>query len=183
MKRALAIAAAVIVVLVGGVLVAASLQPDALVVSRSTTIQAPPEAIYPLIADFKRWRAWSPYEDKDPGMRRSFAGAESGVGAAYAWEGDGEVGAGRMEIVEAAPPGRVTLQLDFSRPFEAHNSVDFTLAPKPGGTEAAWTMRGPMPFLSKVMCLFIDMDQMIGADFEKGLANLKAVAEKQARSS
>ena len=180
LKRSLAIAGAILVVLLAGILILAAAQPDEFSVSRSTLVKAPPETVYALIADLRGWTAWSPYENKDPDMQRSYGGATSGKGAIYEWSGDQNVGAGRLEIVDVAPPSRVTIQLDFTRPFEAHNIVDFTQAPKGEATEVTWAMRGPMQFVSKVMCLFVDMDEMVGADFEAGLAKLKAMAEKQA---
>lgn len=174
----LKIAAGILVLLVAGVLAFAATRPDSFSVRRAASIQAPPEKIFPLINDFSRWSAWSPYEKKDPAMKRSFSGPAAGKGAVYAWEGNGEVGQGRMEIDEAVAPSRVTLKLDFVKPFEAHNKVDFTLEPKGGATEVTWAMDGPMPFISKVVTLFVDMDRMVGGDFEAGLANLKAIAEK-----
>jgi hypothetical protein len=140
-------------------------------VQRGASIQAPPERIYPLIADFERWGEWSPYEKKDPGMKRSIQGR------VYAWEGNREVGAGRMEIVEAAAPSKLRLKLDFSRPFEAHNMVEFSLERKSDATRVTWDMQGPAPFISRVIGLFLDMDAMVGKDFEAGLARLKAIAE------
>lgn len=163
---------------VAGVLVVAGMQPDSFSVRRAASIKAPPEKIFPLISDFSRWSAWSPYERKDPAMKRSFSGPAAGKGAVYAWEGNKDVGQGRMEIAEAAAPSRVSLKLDFVKPFEAHNRVDFTLQPKGDATEVTWAMQGPMPFISKVICLFIDMDRMVGQDFEAGLANLKSIAER-----
>ncbi|HEX6317412.1 MAG TPA: SRPBCC family protein [Burkholderiales bacterium] len=174
----LKIAAGSVVLLVAVVLAFAATRPDSFSVRRAASIQAPPEKIFPLINDFSRWSAWSPYEKKDPAMKRSFSGPAAGKGAVYAWEGNGEVGQGRMQIADAVAPSRVTLKLDFVKPFEAHNKVDFTLEPKGGATEVTWAMDGPMPFISKVITLFVDMDRMVGGDFEAGLANLKAVAEK-----
>jgi len=174
----LKIAAGSVVLLVAAVLAFAATRPDSFSVRRAASIQASPEKIFPLINDFGRWSAWSPYEKKDPAMKRSFSGPAAGKGAVYAWEGNGEVGQGRMEIADAVAPSRVTLKLDFVKPFEAHNKVDFTLEPKGGATEVTWAMDGPMPFISKVVTLFVDMDRMVGGDFEAGLANLKAIAEK-----
>jgi uncharacterized protein YndB with AHSA1/START domain len=174
----LKISAALAVVLVVAVLGFAATRPDSFSVRRAATIQAPPEKIFPLINEFARWGAWSPYEKKDPAMKRLFSGPAAGKGAVYAWEGNGEVGQGRMEIADAVAPSRVTLKLDFVKPFEAHNRVDFTLEPKGGATEVTWAMNGPLPFVSKVITLFVDMDRMVGGDFEAGLANLKALAEK-----
>ncbi len=174
----LKIGLAIVAVVIAGLLVAAAARPDSFRVVRSTTIKAPPERIFPLISDFQRWSAWSPYEKKDPAMKRSFDGPAAGKGAVYAWEGNKDVGKGRMQIADASAPSRVVLNLDFSEPFEAHNMVDFTLEPKGDATEVTWSMRGPMPFVSKLITLFIDMDRMVGGDFEAGLANLTALAEK-----
>jgi hypothetical protein len=176
--KALSIIGIVLALGVAALLVYASIRPDSFSVRRSTSIIAPPEKIFPLINDFSRWSGWSPYERKDPGMQRRFDGPAAGKGAIYAWEGNKDVGQGRMEIADAAASSRVTLKLDFVKPFEAHNKVDFTLEPKGNATEVTWTMNGPMPFVSKVISLFVDMDRMIGQDFEAGLANLKAIAEK-----
>lgn len=170
--------ALVVVVLVAAVLVVVAMRPDDFTVQRSATIRAAPEKIYPLLADFRQWPAWSPWEKLDPDMKRSLSGAPSGPGAVYAWEGSSKVGAGRMEIKDAAPPSKVLIQLDFLRPFEAHNVTEFALAPRGDRTELTWQMRGKAPFVSKLMGLFVDMDKMIGKDFEQGLANLKAAAEK-----
>jgi uncharacterized protein YndB with AHSA1/START domain len=168
----------VIVVLVAGLLVAAALRPNDFAVRRSAAIRAAPDRIYPLLADFRQWPAWSPWEKLDPDMKRTHSGAASGTGAVYAWEGSRKVGAGRMEIRDVAPPSKVVIQLDFLRPFEAHNVTEFALAPRADATEVTWQMRGPAPFVSKLMGLFVNMDKMIGKDFEQGLANLKAAAEK-----
>jgi uncharacterized protein YndB with AHSA1/START domain len=164
--------------LIGAVLVLAATRPDQFRITRSTVIKAPPEKIFALISDFRRWATWSPYEKKDPDMRRSFGEAAEGRGATYAWDGDGNVGQGRMEIIEVAPPGKVVIHLDFTRPFEAHNSVVFTLLPRGQETEVTWDMQGRANYLSKLIGVFINMDRMVGRDFEAGLANLKAVAEK-----
>jgi uncharacterized protein YndB with AHSA1/START domain len=179
MTRTLVIAGlALLALAVAVVLVLASRKPDTFSVHRSTAIKAPPEKIYPLIADFRNWGPWSPWERKDPAMKRSFSGAESGKGAGYAWEGNKDVGKGSMKVAEAVPPSKVVLNLDFEKPFEAHNMVTFTLAPKGDTTEVVWSMEGPTPFIGKIMHVFMDMDRMVGGDFEAGLANLKAAAEK-----
>ena len=166
-----------VLLLVGAVLVFAATRPDTFRVKRATSIEAPPEKIFPLINDFKRWGAWSPYEKKDPDMKRSYDGPPAGQGAVYAWEGDGNVGQGRMEIVEASPSSKVAIKLDFTRPFEAHNRVVFTMTPAGGATEVTWDMQGPANYLAKLMGIFIDMDRMVGKDFEAGLANLKTAVE------
>jgi len=164
--------------LIAGVLAFAATRPDAFGVQRSTSIKAPPEKVFALINDFKRWEAWSPWEKKDPAMKRTYSASTSGRGAKYAWEGNGEVGQGSMEIAESAPPSRVVLNLDFVKPFEGHNIVTFTLEGKGDATNVTWAMQGPMPYISKVISVFIDMDSMIGKDFEAGLVAMKAAAEK-----
>jgi uncharacterized protein YndB with AHSA1/START domain len=169
--------AIVAVVLIAAILVFAATRPDTFRVQRATTINAPPERIFGLINDLHKWAAWSPYERKDPAMTRTHSGAMSGKGAAYEWEGDKNVGKGRMEITDTSPPSKVTIKLDFVKPFEAHNIVEFTLEPKGDSTNITWAMHGPSPYVSKVMGLFFDMDSMVGKDFEAGLANLKTVAE------
>ncbi len=169
--------AAILVVLIVAVLGFAATRPSVLRVQRAASIKAPPEKIFPLISDLHRWTAWSPYERKDPALKRIHSGAPDGKGAVYEWEGNKEVGKGRMEITETTPPSRVTIKLDFVKPFEAHNVVVFTLEPRGGATNVTWTMEGPMPFVSKLLSVFINMDRMVGTDFETGLANLKAVVE------
>jgi len=160
------------------VLALAAGKPDTFRVERSVTIQAPPGKIAPLIDNFQSWRDWSPYEKLDPAMKRSFSGAPSGKGAVYAWDGTGNAGAGRMEIVESTPQ-RIGIQLDFSKPFAAHNMAVFTLQPQgAGATQVTWSMDGPAPLVSRIMQVFFSMDTMIGRDFEAGLANLKAAAER-----
>jgi hypothetical protein len=179
MLKFLGIALGVVILAVAGVAAyAAMTQPDTFRVSRSLDMQAPPEKIYSILTDFRRSGEWSPYEKLDPDMKRSYSGAATGKGAVYAWDGDSNAGAGRMEIAEATPSQSVTLKLDFERPFEASNVVEYKLQPKGSATQVSWDMHGPMPFISKVMCVFVDIDKMIGKDFETGLANLKALAEK-----
>jgi carbon monoxide dehydrogenase subunit G len=170
--------AIVIAVAIAAVLLYAATKPDSFGVQRSATIKAPPEKIYALINDFQQWRGWSPYEDKDPAMKRTFGAVTAGKGASYAWEGNKEVGQGRMEISATNAPTLVTIQLHFVKPFEAHNQVDFRLEPQGETTRVTWDMRGPAPYVTKLMGLFFDMDKMIGKDFEAGLAKLEAAAEK-----
>jgi uncharacterized protein YndB with AHSA1/START domain len=170
--------ALVIVVLIAAVLVYAATRPDSFSVQRSVTIQAPPEKVFAQINDFHAWQAWSPWEKRDPAMQRTYSGATAGQGAVYAWKGNSQVGAGRMEIIESVPSSKVGIKLDFIEPFEGHNMADFTLQPAGGATQVTWVMHGPSPFISKLMGVFVSMDSMIGKDFEAGLANLKAAAEK-----
>ncbi|CAN7563290.1 SRPBCC family protein [Variovorax sp. LjRoot84] len=169
-----------IVVLLAALLGWAATKPDTFRVERSTTIKAPPGKILPLISDFRNWRAWSPYENLEPEMKRTLSGPPSGKGAVYAWEGEGKAGAGRMEITEVvAPASRVKIQLDFSKPFESHNTAEFTMQPEGDATKLTWAMYGPNPYMAKLMQVFFDMDTMVGKDFETGLGNLKTAAEKQ----
>jgi hypothetical protein len=163
--------------LIAAVLLLAATRPDSFSVERRIVVLAPPDKIVPLIADFHRWADWSPWEKLDPAMQRTFGGPASGVGATYAWQGNSDVGSGRMAVT-AVTADKVGIQLDFITPFEGHNTTDFLLAPQGSGTEVRWVMAGPAPFVSKLMGLFISMDTMIGKDFEKGLAQLKATAER-----
>jgi hypothetical protein len=161
-----------------GVLGYATTRPDSFEVKRSISIRAPSAAVFGHLNDFRHWTEWSPWEKVDPALRRTYTGAAHGVGAIYEWVGNDTVGQGRMEIVEAMPTSRVALKLDFIKPFEAHNQVVFTLEPQGAATAVTWVMSGPSPFISKLIGLFVSMDTMIGRDFETGLANLKALAEK-----
>lgn len=168
----------VIVLAVVGLLAYAAMQPDDFRIERSATVNAPPERIYPHIASLRAWGPWSPWEKKDPAMKRTFSGPESGVGAAYAWEGDKNVGTGKMTILEATPSHKVVIKLEFLKPFEATNTAEFTLQPAGTSTTIIWAMYGKNNFLSKLMCVFVNMEKMVGPDFEAGLAGLKSVAEK-----
>jgi hypothetical protein len=167
----------VFVALVAALLVFAATRPDSFSVERRTVIQAPADKIQPLISDFHRWADWSPWEKLDPAMQRTFGSVPAGVGATYSWQGNKAVGSGRMEVKSVATD-KVSIHLDFIEPFEGHNMTDFLLTPKDGATEVRWVMSGPAPFISKLMGVFVSMDSMIGKDFEKGLMQLKAVAEK-----
>jgi len=170
--------AIVVALLITGVLIFAATKPDVFQVQRSASIKAPPEKVFALINDFKQWGAWSPWEKKDPGMKRTFGTTTAGKGATYAWDGNKDVGRGSMEITEAVPSSKIRLKLDFETPFEAHNIVTFTLEPRDGGTQVTWLMEGPAPYFAKIIHVFINMDRMVGGDFEAGLASLKVLAEK-----
>lgn len=176
MLMTLTIIAGIIAVAIAAILIFAATKPDAFMVQRSITIKAPPEKIFAAIDDFHRWRSWSPYEEKDPGMKRSYSGSSSGKGAIYEWNGNKNVGSGRMEILDTTP-NKTIIKLDFFTPFEGHNTAEFATLPKGGSTELTWTMQGPAPFMSKVMQVFINMDRMIGRDFDAGLVNLKDLSE------
>lgn len=169
---------AVIALLITGVLIFAATKPDVFRVERKVKIQAPPEKVFALINDFRQWGPWSPWEKKDPAMKRTFGTTTAGKGATYAWEGNKDVGRGSMEIVDSVMPSRIRLKLDFIQPFEAHNVVTFTLTPQGNITEVSWAMEGPVPYFAKIIHVFINMDTMVGKDFEAGLANLKALTEK-----
>jgi Polyketide cyclase / dehydrase and lipid transport len=174
----IAIIAVVLAVAIAVVPILAASKPATFRVERAIDVKAPPEKIFPLINDFRQWVSWSPYENKDPAMKRNYSGAESGKGAVYGWEGNGNVGAGRMEILETSVPSKILIKLDFFKPFEGHNTADFTMLPQDGATHLSWVMRGPAPFISKLMQVFMNLDHMVGKDFEIGLANLKRLTEK-----
>lgn len=176
--KTLGIAAAVLALAVAALLLYASTRPDTFRVQRSASIRAPAEKIYPHLADFQRWPAWSPWEKRDPQMKRTMSTPSDGQGATYAWEGNKDVGSGRMEIVDAQAPRKLGIKIDFLAPFEAHNAVDFTLEPRGPETNVTWAMYGPATFMTKLIGVFVGMDSMVGRDFEAGLANLKSVAEK-----
>lgn len=178
MKRILIGVVALVIVaaaVIGGL---AAFSPDIFRVERQVTVKAPAQKIYVLINDFRAWSRWSPWEDRDPAMKREFDGALAGVGATYSWDGNNDVGTGKMTILEASAPSLVRIKIDFSRPFEASNTVEFSLVPSADGTKVGWAMSGRNPFVARVMRLFMDMDGMIGKDFELGLANLKREAER-----
>ena len=178
MFEIVAIIAVIIAIAIAVVLILAATKPNTLRVQRATSIRAPADRIFPMINDFRQWRTWSPYENKDPAMNRTYEGAGSGKGAVYAWDGNNNVGSGRMEILEAAVPSKITIKLDFFKPFEGHNTAEFTMLPQGDVTNLTWTMSGPAVFMSKLMQVFMNLDHMIGRDFEVGLANLKKLAEK-----
>jgi hypothetical protein len=178
MLKIFAVVGAVVVVAIAVVLILAAMKPDQFRVQRTAAIKAPPDKIFPLINDFKAWPAWSPYETKDPAMKRTYGATTTGKGAAYSWDGNSQVGAGNMLITDAPAPSKVTLDLNMSRPMEAHNIVDFALVPAGDTTTVTWAMRGNTPYFAKIIHVFLNMDKMVGGDFEAGLAKLKTVAEK-----
>jgi len=149
---------------------------DTFRVERSTIVEAPAKAIFPLINDFHRWAEWSPFEKMDANLEKTYSGSDSGKGAAYAWVGK-KSGAGRMEILASEAPSKVIIKLDFSKPFEAHNNAEFTIEPQAVGTKVTWAMTGPHTLMSKVMHLVFPMDKMVGPQFAEGLASLKRIAE------
>ena len=169
---------AVIVVAVIALLLYAATRPNSFRVQRSLRINAAPDRLFALLNDFRQWSGWSPWEKMDPNMQRTFSGPDVGVGTVYEWQGNKKVGKGRMEILESSPSTQLRIKLDFFSPFEAHNTTEFTLQPQSNGTDVIWTMYGPSPFMSKLMGVVFNMDKLVGGDFERGLTNLKVLAEK-----
>ena len=151
---------------------------DTYTVERSATINAPAQSIYAHIADFHNWTSWSPWEDLDPDMHKSYSGSNVGVGAIYSWSGNRKAGEGRMEITEAVEPSKMSIALDFLKPFKSSSVTAFDLKPEGEATRVTWTMTGPMTFMLRIMGIFKSIDKMVGPDFEKGLNRLKVVAEK-----
>lgn len=151
---------------------------DQFEVQRSATVPAPPQAVFDLITDFHRWNEWSPWEDIDPSMQRTFSGAPSGVGAVYEWDGNRKAGQGRMEITAADAPSRVVIALEFLKPFKSSNTTTFELAGSGELTTVTWRMVGPKTIATRIMGIFKSMDKMVGPDFEKGLARLATAAQR-----
>jgi carbon monoxide dehydrogenase subunit G len=180
MLKGIAIVVFTLAIALGAVLVYAATLPDEFRVQRRISINAPPQAIFPLINDHRRVADWSPYDKKDPTMKRAYSGAESGKGAIYEWDGDSNVGKGRIEIVDSVAPSKVTLKLDMIKPFEGHNTVEFRLQPQGDATIVTWAIHGPVPYMAKVFCMLMNGDRMVGEDFEAGLANLKTLVEREA---
>jgi uncharacterized protein YndB with AHSA1/START domain len=168
----------IVAAMLAALLTYAAFKPDAFRLSRSATIAAPPDKVFALINDLRQFNTWNPFAKMDPQSVITYDAVTVGVGGAYNWKGE-KSGAGRMQIAQSVPAQRVSAKLDFSKPFEAHNMVDFTVqAQGDKASTVTWTMHGPMPYLSRLMTIFFDMDKTVGKDFEAGLANLKALAEK-----
>ncbi|MGV9861899.1 SRPBCC family protein [Rhodococcus koreensis] len=148
-------------------------------VERSTVIDASPDVVQPLLDDFRKWQAWSPWEDVDPDLKRTYSGPDSGVGASYAWEGNRKAGSGQMVITESVPGSKVVLDLTFLKPFKAENVTTFLLEPNGAGTIVRWQMTGRNNLFFRIVGVVFPMDKMVGKDFEKGLAQLKATAEQR----
>jgi hypothetical protein len=176
-----------IVVVVLALLVAAIIfiatRPESLHIERSAQISAPPAAVFSISNDLRQWNRWSPYDKRDPNMKKSFEGPTAGPGAVYTWNGNNEVGEGRMTIVDSRPGELVSMKLEFSRPFKATNEVNFKLVSRESGTRVSWIMDGKKNFISKGMSLFMDMDKMVGKDFEQGLTNLNTVAQAETQTA
>ena len=168
----------IIALLIAAVLLYAALAEKTFSVVREADFSATPAQVFPLLNNFKNWGSWSPWEAMDPDLKRDYSGAEEGVGAKYGWTGNKKVGTGNMEITHSDKSKRVQLNLNFIQPFEAHNITEFTLTPAGQGTHLKWEMRGNRPYMIRLMGLVMSMDKMVGKDFEKGLANMKAQVDK-----
>jgi len=179
MLKSLALAFAALVVVL---LVVILLQPATFRISRSASMAAPPATVFAQVNDFHNWEAWNPWQKIDPGAKNTYSGAAAGPGSTFAWEGNDEVGAGRMTITEARPNDLVRVKLEFLKPFAATNTADFTFEPRDGQTAVTWSMYGDNTFMSKAFGLFMDMDKMVGEQFEKGLADMKQIVEQRAAS-
>ncbi|HEV3244307.1 MAG TPA: SRPBCC family protein [Chthoniobacterales bacterium] len=177
MRAAMTIAIIFVVVLIG-ILGFAATKPNTLNIQRVADIKAPPERIFALINDFHNWQAWAPQDKMDSTMKRTFGGIVSGKGASSEWVSKGNAGSGRMEIIESTPPFKVTVRVDFVKPFEAHNINEFTLEPMDDMTRVTWAMHGTKPYIAKVMSIFLNMDRMLGKHFEAGLYSLKTLSEQ-----
>lgn len=156
-----------------------STRPDTFRIARSTIIAAPAEVVFAQLNDFRRWARWNPFEKPDPAMRKTYAGAPAGVGATFHYVSD-KVGEGRMTLIESRPYERVAIRAEFIKPMAATNTIEFTLTPVPEGVSATWAMSGDQTFLGKAISLFVNMDRMVGTQFEQGLAELKEVSEAEA---
>ena len=169
------IGVAVVVLIIAAVAFIAT-RPTDFRVQRSAHVSAPPPVVFSIINDLHQWGRWSPYDKRDPNMKKAFDGPAEGPGSVYTWNGNNEVGEGRLTIQESKPGELVRMKLEFSRPFKATNEVNFKLVPSEGGTRISWIMDGKHNFMMKAMSLFMNMDKMIGTDFEQGLANLNTAA-------
>jgi Polyketide cyclase / dehydrase and lipid transport len=154
-----------------------AMQPSAFRIERSATMGAPPAAVFGQVNDFHNWTNWSPWEKLDPNLKRTYDGPSSGQGAIYSWEGNNKVGAGRMTITESRPSDLIRINLEFLKPFKATNTAEFAFQPNGNQTNVNWSMTGQRNFVMKGFCLFMNMDKLVGGDFEKGLAQMKSVVE------
>jgi hypothetical protein len=171
---------AAIAVIVVGFLIVVAMQPTDFKVERSATMRAPAPAAFAQVNDFQNWQAWSPWEKVDPALKRQYEGPKAGTGAVYAWQGNKDVGEGRMTIMDSRPGELVRIKLEFFKPFAATNTAEFSFKPAGADTTAVtWSMAGQNNFLSKAMCLFIDMDRMVGGMFDQGLTQMKAIVERR----
>ena len=173
LKWTLAAVAAVVVVF----LIVVAMQPDDFRIERSATMRAPAPAAFAQVNDFQKWQAWSPWEKVDPQLKRQYEGPKAGTGAVYAWQGNKDVGEGRMTITDSRPGELVRIKLEFFKPFAATNTAEFSFKPSGDSTAVTWTMTGQNNFLSKAICMFVSMDKMVGGMFEQGLTQMKSIVE------
>lgn len=166
-----------LVVIVAVLAVVVATRPSEFRVQRTTTISAPAPVVFAQVNDFRKWEAWSPYVKRDPAMKKTFEGTPAGVGAIYTWSGNNEVGEGRTTIIESRPSELIRVKLEFVRPFAATSIAEFTFKPEGERTAVTWSLRGHNNFIAKAMGLVVNMDRMIGGDFETGLAQMKSAAE------
>lgn len=182
MKKILLSLIGVILLVILAVCGIATTKPDIMKVERSATIAAPPEAVFKVVNDFRRWDDWSPWSKLDPNMKKSFEGPSEGVGAIYRWNGNNEVGEGSTTMTESKPNEKVAMKLEFKRPMEGTNDVQFTFVPEGSGTKVTWSMQGKVPFVGKIFSVFVNCEKMCGDQFNEGLANLKKVVETAPKS-
>lgn len=182
MRKKLLIAFAVLVGILGVLAVVVAMQPSEYRIERTAKIDAPPEIAFAQVNDFHNWDAWSPWAKLDPAMVATFEGPASGVGAIYKWSGNDKVGEGQMTILESKPDEFIRFKLEFLRPFPDTCTTEFTFKPEGASTSAIWTMTGRRNFMAKGVCLVMDMDKMVGGDFENGLAQMKTVCEEKAKA-
>jgi uncharacterized protein YndB with AHSA1/START domain len=168
-----------VAVLIVVFVVIVAMRPSHFSISRSATMAAPPEAVFAQVNDFRKWAAWSPWEKKDPAMKRTYEGPPAGIGSVYRWVGNKEVGEGGMTITESRPSELIRIKLEFLKPMRATHTAEFTFKPQGDRTNVTWTMSGEHNFMGKAFCMFMNMDKLVGPDFEKGLAGMKAVTERE----
>jgi uncharacterized protein YndB with AHSA1/START domain len=177
LKKILLTALAVFVAILAVLAIVVAMQPSDFRIAREIVIDAPPAAVFEHVNDFHNWQAWSPWAKLDPQAKNTFEGAPEGEGAVFRWAGNSQVGEGSMTILESRPGELVKIRLDFLKPFEDTSTAQFAFQPTDDKTAVTWSMDGENNFIEKAFCLMVDMDAMLGSDFEKGLASLKAVVE------
>lgn len=170
-----------VAVLVIALVVIVAVQPSEFRIARTATIAAPAPVVFAQVNDFRKWDAWNPWAKIDPAIKQGYEGAPAGKGAVYTWAGNNEVGEGRMTITESHPSELIRLQMEFLKPFQGRSTAEFTFKPEGDRTAVTWSMAGEHNFIAKAMHLVMNLDTMIGANFEKGLAQMKSVAEAAAR--
>jgi|SRR5579883_1610769 len=166
-----------IAVVVVALVVLVSLQPSEATITRSMTMPVPANAVFAQVNDFHKWEAWSPWQKMDPAAKNSYEGASAGSGAIFSWAGNNKVGAGRMTIIESKPGEMIRIKLEFIKPFPGVNDTLFTFKPEGNQTTVTWSMTGKRPFAVKAVGLFMNMDKMVGGQFEQGLAAMKTAAQ------